>query len=101
MESKLVEWVQEMNQRNVFITDDVIIGKAQKLLEEVSNGPFVIDSCKNKCARGWLWKFKQRHKFRRFKSFGEDGDADEQAISLSLPEMQRKVSGYCINDIWH
>ena len=101
IDTKLAEWVCVMNWLGCFISNAVIQTKALQLQEEFNfNSPGSVNlSCKY--SRGWLRRFKIRHKFKAYKAHGEQCDADYAAYIERLPFLGDFSSQYQPHDVWN
>ena len=52
-------------------------------------------------SNGWISKFEKRNNFKAYKSHGESGDADEEAIRNAMPSLRATLSMYRLNDIFN
>ena len=50
---------------------------------------------------GWLYKFKNRNSFKRYRLFGESGDVNIEVIISELPKLRETVSEYSINHVFN
>ena len=51
-------------------------------------------------SNGWLYKFRQRNSFKRYRLHGEHGDLNLEGIISELPKLRKKSSEYSINDVF-
>ena len=54
-----------------------------------------------KFSNGWLFSFKKRNGFKRFKSHGESASTNVNIIAQELPILREELSHYHLNDIWN
>ncbi len=52
-------------------------------------------------SNGWLEKFKSRWRLRSWKSYGESGSADNEAIALEFPVLQAYLRNFSLRDIFN
>ena len=50
---------------------------------------------------GWLCRFKARWGLRTFKSYGESGDANNDAVQIALPGLRQRLANFSEKDIFN
>jgi hypothetical protein len=52
-------------------------------------------------SQGWLEKFKDRHKIKSFRRFGESGMLDMEAVGTALPNIHAIIDAYAKKDVFN
>lgn len=97
LDNVLANWILQCLHKRICLTGDLIKMKAGKFAEQLG----IPNSETPSFSDGWLEKFQQRHNLRCYKSHGERGSADNEAINRSLPELRELVSGYRLSDVFN
>jgi hypothetical protein len=77
LESSLVLWMHDMEGRGIPVTENLIMTKAARIVEQMvkmiqaSNSKLAARLKKFRASRGWLARFLTRHKFKHLKVCGE------------------------------
>ena len=90
-----------MHWRGYFVSDSSIESSGHQILEKHNRKPPISHQVRLKFSQGWLWRFKQRNKFKFRKVHGENGDADEAAYYQNLPILRNVISEYAQKDVWN
>ncbi len=94
MEFALKHWFLEQ-QDKVNLNGDMLRAKAARFLQELHP-----DAPEMAFSQGWLEKFKDRHKIKSFRCFGESGALDMEAIGAALPDIRVVVDAYAKKDVF-
>ena len=101
MEAALFEWICNQQASRININGEIICAKAQRL-QKLTNEKMPPEARKVlNFSGGWLCNFKDRWGFRVFKSHGESGDADVEAIAWDLPKSNEILKDYSPNNIFN
>lgn len=91
LEHALFTWVCNQYSLRRMISGPMIIEKARRLQEqrnaELPDEPKLTLNF----SAGWLVNFKRRWNLRSFKTHGEGGDADMNAVEQALPDLMSKI----------
>lgn len=101
IENAVIEWVWRMSNLNVFIFDDVIIEKARRIQTRLNEQLLIEKRTNLRFSKAWLFLFKQRNDFKMYRSHGESGDADEEAIREEVPLLHKMLSAFEAKDIFN
>ncbi len=80
-------WFLEQ-QDKVNLNGDMLHVKAAHFLQELHP-----DAPEMAFSQGWLEKFKDRHRVKSFRCFGESGTLDMEAFGVALPDIRAVVDG--------
>ena len=100
-EKLLVEWLWTMYDENICVTDGLIREKAKRILDNLNENRAENERMEMNLSNGWLYKFKNRNSFKRYRLFGESGDVNIEGIISDLPKLRKKISEYSINDVFN
>ena len=101
IESIKVAWVWKMSKNEVFVTDIIIMEKARKTQLQINATLPEEEQTQLQFSYRWLSKFKIRNCFKRYRSHGESGDADHDAILNELPILQTLLSAFSPRDTFN
>jgi hypothetical protein len=88
-------WFLEQHDK-VNLNGDMLHAKAARFLQELH-----LDAPKMAFSQGWLEKFKDRHKIKSFRRFGESGTLDMEAVGTTLPNIRAVVDAYTKKDVFN
>jgi hypothetical protein len=95
MELTLKRWFLEQ-QDKVNLNGDMLRAKVARFLQELHpNVPEMAFS------QGWLEKFKDRHKIKSFRCFGESGALYMEAVGVALPDIRAVINAYAKKDVFN
>ena len=97
----LVEWSWEIYGENICVTDELIQGKAKRILEILNQNKPENKKMEMNFSIGWLHKFKKHNSFIRYSLFGESADVNIEEIISELPKLRKKISEYSINEVFN
>lgn len=101
MEKALFEWVCHQHASRININGDIIRQKAAKL-QALANEKIPVEEQTNLIfSDGWLDKFKRRWGLRVFRSHGEAGDADVEAMERELSKSMEIIADYSPNNVFN
>lgn len=95
LEEALALWILQCQNRNVALTSHLIKVKGQSFADRLGIQNHI------EFSNGWLHKFQQRHTLKSFKSHGESGSADLQALEHAMPQLQNVIAGYDLANIYN
>ncbi len=95
MELAFKRWFLEQ-QDKVNLNGGVLRAKAACFLQELHP-----DAPEMTFSQGWLEKFKDRHRIKSFRRFGESGALDMEAVGAALPNIRAVVDAYTKKDVFN
>ena len=90
-----------MFENNASISDGLIKEKARCLLENINDSLPVEEKVHLKFSNGWIGMFKQRNYFKMYRTYGEDGDADDTSIQMELPRLRSSLLQYQADNLYN
>lgn len=101
LETQLFHWIvdQQNNRRN--INGPLLRTQARKLQDMANERLPAEQRFSMTFSDGWLSNFNRRWGLRVFRSYGEGGDADLEAVRNELPLIKEKVRQYQPKDIFN
>ncbi len=91
VEQKLVNWIWDMFNKNIYLSDEIIEIKASSLLNEnLSTGPGD-HQIQLQLSNRWLHIFKVRNKFKRFYSHGESFNLDLKSVTEKYLQLSKTL----------
>ncbi len=100
MEKALLDSVNEMCERGVFISGELVKEKGLKLLEIV-NAKLSEEKKLSVFLQRMAGKIQSRWGLRSWKSYGESGSANNEAIARELPVLQAYLHNFSLRDIFN
>ncbi|XP_029055253.2 jerky protein homolog-like [Osmia bicornis bicornis] len=91
LEHRLFTWFTERRTLGDFLTDAVLLEKAEELKQDMAS------STNFKVSKSWLANFKRRHNIRLIKAYGEKASADEDAAKSFVQELKHFIEDNDIN----
>ena len=98
IENKMVAWIWLMHHRNIFLNDEVILEKANRIQTRLNDTLPLSQRTYLKFSRGWLARFKKRNRFRRYRSHGESADVDHAAAESELPLLRTLLAAFALKN---
>lgn len=95
LDDALHEWVLQ-NQAYIILSNAIITEKAKTFAKLLN-----IPEAQLKFSTGWLSRFKKRHGIAKIKLHGEDALADVDAAAVAIPELNRLLAQYHLQDIYN
>ncbi|KAG7211961.1 hypothetical protein KM043_011166 [Ampulex compressa] len=91
LDKDLLEWFMEKRALRVYLTDVLMLKKAQELKDN-------LPSCSHsKVSYGWLAKFKKRHGIRLIDMHGEKASADQDGADIFVDDFKKMIEEENIN----
>lgn len=90
LEDALFTWFLEQRRKNVPLTGEILMEKANFFHERLGRGAFV-------ASRGWLDNFKKRHGIRQLKVTGEKLSNNEVAVQPFQEKFLEVIRDVCVN----
>lgn len=81
------------------MTDMVIVGKARRLQSSLFHTLPEEERLHCKFSQGWLYRFKLRHNFKRYRSHGKESAADLEGATAALPHLRELAAQYELVDV--
>ena len=100
LEESLITWTWRMLDNRMFVSDEMIVAKANQILSKINSNNANAELQLN-FSNGWLYKFKKRNGFKRYHCHGESGDLNVKNIINDLPHVIDEPRNYALNDIWN
>lgn len=101
VEKSLFEWVCSKQSSRININGNIIRAKAAHL-QALTNDRLPESERKVLTfSEGWLDNFKKRWGLRVFRSHGESGDADNDALEERMPKLREILASYACEDIFN
>lgn len=101
LEQALFEWICEQQTRRININGEMVRQKAFKIQQLANEKIPAEHRISLQFSEGWLDKFKHRWNLRVFKSHGESGDADADAVAREMPRLRGIVAEYAKKDVFN
>ena len=101
IENDLNEWVCEMWENRVHLSDALIQEKARRLFKKSKSNEILCSRYGTKFSNGWLHGFKKRNMYRRFRTHGESADADIAAAERARPYIRALISQYGVQNTFN
>ncbi len=87
IEAALTNWVLQCEHRNLRLNGDLIIAKAQRMVELMNESS--LSGKRPKFAHRWLQKFQLRRNFKSFKAYGESGSVDMHIVGEAIIKLKK------------
>ena len=100
LEESLITWTWRMLDNRMFVSDEMIVAKANQILSKINSNNANAELQLN-FSNGWLYKFKKRNGFKRYHCHGESCDLSVKNIINDLPHVIDELRNYALNDIWN
>lgn len=97
VERALVDWILQCQHNGARVNGDLICEKAKRLAELCG----IPEEDRLNFSSGWLSAFLARNQFKGFKSHGESGSANNEAIVEALPQLIAATDRYALGDIYN
>lgn len=94
-------FIRHMYRENIFLTDDVILEKANRLQASLKNRFPTPKRTSHKFSRGWLRLLKSGNNFGQNRSHGESADFDHPTVEVNLPLLLTLLSAFPLYDLFH
>ena len=97
IDDRTMTYIQDTEKRNGFLTDALLIKKAENIAKSEKIDCF-------KSSSGWLWKFRKRHHLRLRNIVGEEMSAkrvDPEVITDFQTHMKEKIEKYGVENVYN
>lgn len=101
LEEALARWLQDQRYSRVKISGDLIKSAGGRILKAMNAKLPVSERIEFHFSNGWLGRFQKRWNFRPIKTPKDSEDADNSAVSIELPKLQKLLKKYALEDIWN
>ncbi len=101
LETAITNWLWDVYERKVFVSDELIQEKARRIQILLNLEIPEEHRLHLKFNNGWLQRLKIRDNSKYYKSHGESGNVDQNQIKSELPVLQEKHKKYSFRDIWN
>lgn len=97
IDDKMMTYIQNIEKRNGFLTDEILIKKAENIAKSEKIDYFKFTS-------GWLWKFKKRHQLKLKNIVGEEMTAkriDTEVIANFQTLIKEKIEKHGAENVYN